>query len=164
MNDTDTLFPHDSDDTLDTVLRSELRWEAPPELTNRLLAVVENTSVTAVPRDDYLAPPLPPAPRSWYAQLVMVLTTIAVALSFTAAWQFYGIIGTELGLTAIWQQLQAFPTMGLTWLYEQMPVTRSLVDLFTTIQGYLHWLLIAAVLWLVLDNWSTRSTLQSQRA
>lgn len=164
MNNAETSISRDSDDTLDSVLRAELHWQAPPELTSRLLDLIPDASTTSMPQSSVAARPVYPRAGTWYARVVMLLTTFAVALSFLVTWQFYGIVSTELGLAEIWQQLQQAPTIGLAWLYEQLPVARSLVEVVTIIQGQLHWFLIAAVLWLVLDGWSTRSTLQSQQA
>ena len=69
--------PHrDPDDGLDSLLRYELRWEAPPELTARLLLLIPAAAPLAIDR-----------PKSWYSALVAVLTAVALGLSLAVAWQ-----------------------------------------------------------------------------
>jgi hypothetical protein len=157
MTNPDTQHTHERDDTLDTILRAELRWEVSPELTSQLLSLVPSATAPAQPAR--------PQPHRWYTALVMLLTTMTMLLSSAVAWQFYGTITAELGLLDIWATLQATPAQGLAWLYQELPATRSLVAfLQSTHEHIVQWFLIAAVLWLALDSWSPRSSLQRQQA
>ncbi len=163
MNELDHVIQRDPDDKLDTVLRAELRWEASAELTSRLLALVPGAPVLShsVVQPAVVRPR--PRPQPWYTWLVMVLTAMAIGLSFAVAWQFYSAVGAELGLAAMWSQLQAAPAIGLQRLYETFPVTRYAVALLIGIRDQLHWLLLAAVLWLALDGWSPGFALRRQQ-
>lgn len=159
MNDVEQLMQRDPDDSFDRVLRTELRWEAPAELTSQLLALVPGAPALS---PAHQATPTPPRPRPqlWYTWLVMVLTAMAVGLSFAVAWQFYSAVGSELGLAAMWSQLQAAPALGLQRLYETLPATQYVVALLLGVRDQLHWLLLAVVLWLALDGWSPNISLR----
>jgi hypothetical protein len=145
-NDPTTRAP---DDRLDQVLREELRWEAPPELTARLTALVPALTLVGTPT------PVP-RPRSWYSTLVLILTTLAVGLSLAVAWQFAAALGSELGLGELLAQIQTAPALGLQRLYEAIPASRQVVALIVAVRDQLHWLLLAIVLWLALDGWQPR--------
>jgi hypothetical protein len=145
----------DPEDTLDRVLRAELLQQAPPDLTARLLNLVPGAQPVVAPA---------PRPQRWYTTLVSVLTVLAVLVSLAVAWQFYGLLSTELGLVAFWQHVQALPLAGLEWLYAQVPAMSTVVDLLGGVRDQLHWLLAALVLWLALDGWSPRAELRQQQA
>lgn len=137
----------DPDDALDAVLRHELRWEAPAELTARLLSLIPGAPMLVV---------APARPKSWYSMLVLVLTAVALGLSLAVAWQIYSAVGAELGLAAILEQLRYAPMIGLQRLYEALPASRQVVAVFVAVRDQLHWLLLAIVLWLALDGWQPR--------
>lgn len=147
MNTTPHEPTRDPEDGLDALLRAELRWEAPPELTARLLSLVPAVSLLGN---------LPARPKPWYSTLVFVLTAIAVGLSLAVAWQVYGALGAELGLTAVFEQLRLAPLIGLQRLYETLPASRQAVEVVVAVRDQLHWLLLAMVLWLALDGWQPR--------
>lgn len=147
MNDNRDKQTRARDDSLDQLLRQELRWEAPPELTLRLLGLIPGGAAIAV---------LPPRPKSWYSLVVLVLTAAAVGISLAVAWQIYGALGTELGLGGVLAQLWDAPGIGLQRLYEALPASRSVVALIVAVRDQLHWLLLAIVLWLALDGWQPR--------
>jgi hypothetical protein len=144
MNTTPQEPARDPEDGLDALLRAELRWEAPPELTARLLSLVPGVPLLGT---------LSARPQPWYSTLVLVLTAIAVGLSLAVAWQVYGVLGAELGLTAVFEQLRLAPLIGLQRLYETLPVSRQAVAVLVAVRDQLHWLLLALVLWLALDGW-----------
>jgi hypothetical protein len=148
MNATPELPPREPDDALDQILRQELCWEVTPMLTAQLLALVPGAPVLVMPTSA--------RPKSWYSLLVLVLTAVAIGLSLAAAWQFYSLVGAELGLGAMFAQLQAAPAVGLQRLYDAMPISRQLVSLLVAVRNQLHWLLLAVVLWLALDGWQPR--------
>lgn len=139
----------DPDDRLDTLLRHELRWEAPPELTNRLLGLIPGAPFLAVAAT-------PPRPKSWYSMLVLVLTAVAIGLSLAVAWQVYGALGAELGFAGVFDQLRYAPLIGLQRLYEALPASRQAVEVLVAVRDQLHWLLLAIVLWVALDGWQPR--------
>jgi hypothetical protein len=147
MNPTPEQPGREPDDRLDTLLRHELRWEAPPELTARLLGLVPGVALLGV---------APPRPKSWYSMLVLVLTAIAVGLSLAVAWQIFGAVTTELGLAGYLEQLRYAPAVALERLYEALPASRQLVAVLVAVRDQLHWLLLAIVLWLALDGWQPR--------
>jgi len=155
MNDNPELLTREPDDSLDLILRQELRWQAPDELTLRLLALIPGVPVGRVV--------VPARPKSWYSLLVLVLTAVAIGLSLAVAWQFYSAVGIELGLGAMIEQLQAAPAIGLQRLYEALPASRNAVALLVAVRDQLHWLLLAIVLWLALDGWQPRLSLRRRR-
>ncbi len=161
MNDANELIPCDAEHPFDHVLRAELRWEVPPELTNRLMELVANTA-TVSHLSVAETPEVPTQPRSWYAVLALVLTSMVVGLSFAIAWQVYGQLGTQLGLTPIWEQIRQMPDLGLLWLYDELPFMRYVIAGLNGIRDQLHWLLLALILWLALDGWSPDMSLHRQ--
>ncbi len=147
MNNAPEQFTRDPEDRLDAVLRQELRWEAPPELTLRLLGLIPGTPLLAVP---------PPRPKTWYSMAVLVLTAMALGLSLAVAWQVLGSVSAELGFAGVLEQLRHAPALGLQRLYEALPASRQAVAVLVAIRDQLHWLLLAIVLWLALDGWQPR--------
>lgn len=153
MNDNRDTQNRAPDDSLDQLLRRELRWEAPPELTLRLLGLIPGGAPLAV---------APPRPKSWYSLAVLVLTAAAIGISLAVAWQIYGALGAELGLSGVLAQLWDAPGIGLQRLYEALPASRSAVALLVAVRDQLHWLLLAVVLWLALDGWQPRILARTQ--
>jgi hypothetical protein len=144
------------DDRLDVILRSELRWEAPPDLTARLLSLVPGGALIGMA-------PAPVKPKPWYSLVVLVLTAIAVGLSLAVAWRFYSVVGAELGLGVMWAQLREAPAIGLQRLYEALPASRQVVAVLVAVRDQLHWLLLAAVLWLAFDGGQQQQRVARQR-
>ena len=136
----------EADDTLDRLLRVELHWEAPPDLTVRLLSLLPDA-----PQPHGL--PVRSASHSWYRRLMLLLTMAITTLSLAIAWWVYGAISAELGLTALIEQLRSTPPLLLQQLYLLFPVLRLFVDLLASVQDQLHWLLLAMILWLAADSW-----------
>jgi F0F1-type ATP synthase assembly protein I len=157
---------HDPHDTLDPVLCTELFWQAPPELTHKLLELIPGTPAdNTLPEATFVPPPAAPArPSTWYVVLVSILTSVAVALSLMVTWRFYGIVSAELGLLAWWDNVNMMLSAWLNWLYTELPATHYLVEALKQVHAQLHWLLIAVVLWLALDGATPRGTLQQQQA
>jgi hypothetical protein len=92
-----------------------------------------------------------------------MLTALAIGLSLAVAWQFYATLGAQLGLEGYWAQLQAAPANGLEQLVTTVPASRYVVAVLSGISRQLHWLLLAAVLWLALDGWTPRFSLRRQQ-
>ncbi len=145
------------DDQLDAILRTELRWDAPPDLTARLLSLVPGVALL-----EFV--PERAKPKPWYSMLVLVLTAVAVGLSLAVAWRFYSLVGVELGLEVMFAQLREAPAIGLQRLYEALPASRQGVALLVAVRDQLHWLLLAVVLWLAFDNGQPRMVPVRQRA
>ncbi|MFQ3663230.1 MAG: anti-sigma factor [Chloroflexaceae bacterium] len=149
MHDPLEASTRDPDDALDRVLRQELRWEAPAEVTACLLGLIPNGALWAGAMRR-------PRPQPWYSTLVLILTATAVGLSLAVAWQVLGSLGAELGLFAILEQFRAAPAIGLQRLYEALPASRQVVAVLVIVREQLHWLLLAIMLWLALDGWQPR--------
>jgi hypothetical protein len=140
--------------SLDVVLRTEMRWEAPAHLTAQLLALAEQGALaTAVKPEPSLALP-PPQPQRWYSTLVYVLTFGAIILSMGVAWQFAGMLMGNVSFQDAFAQLLAAPSRGLALLTSQLPQSRPAIDFFLRVHEQLLWLLLAAVLWAALDKWN----------
>jgi hypothetical protein len=136
----------ETDDPLDRLLRVELHWEAPPDLTVRLLSLIPDTPQPYVP-------PIRSASHGWYSRLVLLLTMALMTLSLAIAWWVYGTISAELGLTVLIEQLRSTPQLLLQQLYLLFPALHLFVDLLASVQDQLHWLLLAMILWLAADSW-----------
>lgn len=156
MNNNDTHYQRDPDDRLDALLRDELRWEVPAALSAQLLALVPGAPALA------LAAPMP-QPKRWYVVLVTALTVAALTLSLLVAWQFYSLIGPQLGLPEMWRALLDAPGLGLARLLEALPQASYAVSLLAGVRSYLYWLLLVAVLWLALDGSSFSFSLRRQQ-
>jgi hypothetical protein len=151
---------------LDVVLRAELRWEAPAALSERLLALAADpAALTDVPlvlsqRDHLVLPQsMPPAaasagprPKQWYVTAVYVLTAAVIGLSLAVAWQFFGMLATQVGIDTALTQLMAAPAQGLSLLARALPESRYVIDFLLKVRTQLMWLLLVAVLWAALDK------------
>lgn len=155
MSDHTTQPERGPDDGLDLLLRQELRWDAPPELTARLLDLIPGAPALALAATR-------PRPQPWYTTLVLILTAVTVGLSLAVAWQVAGSLGAELGLVAVIEQLRVAPAIGLQRLYETLPASRQVVAVLAAVQDQLHWLLVAIVLWLALDGVQPQRTTTQQ--
>ncbi len=143
------------EDTFDRVLCTELFWQAPPELTQQLVHLAQTYSTPVASR--------PVRPQTWYTTLVTLLTAMAAGLSFIVAWQFYAILGSGLGMNELWMQVQVALNNGLVWLGTEVPFMPYVLNLLAGIGNYAHWLLVAVVLWLALDGWAPRVSVQQQQ-
>jgi hypothetical protein len=140
--------------TLDVVLRAEMRWEAPAALTAQLLALVHAPAEALAPAMAMRPAPARPAPRGWYVTAVYGLTAAVVALSLLIAVQLVGALTDQVSFGAAITQLLALPGQGLKYLTETMPLSRFVVDFFFKVRDQLVWLLLIAVLWAALDKWN----------
>lgn len=170
MNEQEHLHPERPEEQLlDQVLRSVLAWQAPPEVTERLIRLVPTITVSAavshppnqadLETHDRGATTVAPHPSRWYSILVMILTTMAVGVSFAVTWQFYGMLGTELGLNQAWSDLQVKVAWYIQQVREEVPLLSTVADTIMVFYGQaswlLSWLLLAIVLWLAFDNQTT---------
>jgi predicted anti-sigma-YlaC factor YlaD len=136
--------------TLDVVLRAEMRWEAPAALTSQLLALVNAPAATFAP----MRPLTRPTPRGWYVTAVYGLTAAVVALSLLIAVQLVGALTDQVSIGAAITQLLALPGQGLSYLTQTLPLSRFVIDFFFKVRDQLVWLLLIAVLWAALDKWN----------
>lgn len=142
--------------SLDLMLRSELHWTAPAALTMQLLALVSPAGLAARPR-----------PKGWYVTTVYVLTILAVGLSLAVAWQFFGLLLAQIGLSDALGQLLAAPSQGLAQLTrfaQGVPGVQAVLPFALKLHEQLLWLLLVAVLWAALDKWNPSFSLRRQRA
>jgi hypothetical protein len=147
--------------TLDVVLRAEMRWEAPAALTAQLLALASAPAVAA----QKVMPQAPvfSRPRGWYITAVYGLTAAVVALSLLIAVQLVGALTDQVSIGAAITQLLALPGQGLSYLTQTLPQSRFLIDFLLRVRDQLMWLLLVAVLWAALDKWNIPLSFGGQR-
>jgi len=139
--------------TLDVLLRTELRWEAPSSLTTQLLALA-----AAAP-----ALPMSSRPSRWYVNLIYALTVAVVAVSLAVAWQLLGAIIMQLGVVDTMTQVLALPGRALQQITQALPESRYAIDLFTRVRDQLIWLLLVAIVWAALDRWNVPTLVQQRQ-
>ncbi len=144
-------------DTLDTMLRTEIRWEAPAQLTDRLLLLAAALPLAS-------AAPLPrPRPKGWHVTLAYVLTALLIGLSLAVAWNVFSLLAGELAVQGLLAQIQALPAQLMAELTRALPESRFVVAFFLYVHDKLLWLLLAAVLWAVLDRFSPQMSFGRQQ-
>ena len=132
---------------LDVVLRAELRWEVPTDLTARLL------SLAAAPAIIYT---LPSRPSRRVVTLVYILAVAVVALSLAVVLQFMGLLAAQLGLADALTELFAMPGRVVQQLTVSLPESRYALDLLLRARDQLIWLLLIAIVWIGVDRWGPR--------
>jgi hypothetical protein len=145
--------PHQA---LDMALRAELQWKAPPALTAQLLAIAVAGPMALV-APQFMARQ---RPKRWYVTVVYLLTAAAIGLSLAIAWQFLVLLAAQIGLGDALTQLLAAPSQGLAQLMRALPLSQNTIDLFLKVREQLLWLLLAAVLWAVVDKWNPQFSLR----
>jgi len=150
--------------TLDVVLRAEMRWEAPAALTAQLLALV-NAPAVAVQQAPLRAESrrMEGRPRGWYVTAVYGLTAAVVALSLLIAVQLVGALADQVSISAAITQLLALPGQGLSYVTQELPQSRFVLDFMLRVRDQLMWLLLVAVLWAALDKWNIPLSFGGQR-
>ncbi|HEY0734882.1 MAG TPA: hypothetical protein VGD69_08225 [Herpetosiphonaceae bacterium] len=131
---------------LDLALRDALVIQAPPELTARLQALVPQAAPAVVPE---FAPAV--RPRRWVVATVYFVTATLLLLSLMYAGQIYGLMIDQLGLNTWLSEIARLPAALLQQLYTAYPQARTVVSTLVRIQQPLQWLLIALVVWAVVD-------------
>lgn len=147
--------------TLDVVLRAEMRWEAPAALTAQLLALVNAPAVGVQQMARQM--PVRARPRGWYVTAVYALTLAVVALSLLIAVQLVGALADQVSIGAAITQLLALPGQGLAYLTQTLPESRFVLDFIFRVRDQLMWLLLVAVLWAALDKWNIPLSFGRQR-
>ena len=146
--------------SLDAVLRTELRWTAPAALTAQLLALAGMATLTA---PQFAARP---RPKGWYVTVVYLLTAAAIGLSLAVGWQFFGLLATQIGLDDALTRLLAAPAQGLaqlTQFAQALPGSQLVIPFLNKLHDQLLWLLLVAVLWAALDKWNPQSRFRRQQ-
>jgi hypothetical protein len=146
---------------LDVVLRAEMRWEAPAALTAQLLALVNAPAVVVQPVVPHV--PVRARPRGWYVTAVYGLTAAIMMLSLLIAVQFVGALADQVSISAAITQLLALPGQGLSYLTQELPQSRFVLDFLLRVRDQLMWLLLVAVLWAALDKWNLPLSFGGQR-
>lgn len=131
---------------LDLALRDALVVQAPPELTARLQALVPQAAPVVVPE---LVPVA--RPRRWVVASVYFVTAALMVLSLMYAGQIYGLMINQLGLNTWLSDIATLPAELLNQLYTAYPQARTVVSTLVRIQQPLQWLLVALVVWAVVD-------------
>lgn len=135
----------------DKVLHAELSWRAPTELTSRLLAIA------ADPLMFLPASIIHPRPKAWYVKLVTFLTIAAVTISLLVIWQFATLAVARMGGFDALLQVADMPAQWLSQLTQSLPQSRPIVDGLRYARDLAVWLLLATVLWAMLDKWRSRT-------
>ncbi|HEX6289832.1 MAG TPA: hypothetical protein VFZ66_11605 [Herpetosiphonaceae bacterium] len=131
---------------LDVALRDELLVAVPVDLTARLQALVPHAAPAMLP--DL---PVAPRPRRWVVATVYFVTAALLMLSLLYAGQIYTLMIDQLGLSAWLSQIAGWPAELLNQLYAVVPQARVVVGALVRLQQPLQWLLVALVLWAVVD-------------
>ncbi|HMO56956.1 MAG TPA: hypothetical protein PKA05_03335 [Roseiflexaceae bacterium] len=133
---------------LEPVVKAELQWQAPQDLTARLLAL------TTMPVPLLITAPMRPQP--WYVNVIGALSVAVVMVSVAVIWQIAAGIALQFGLGELLTELAAWPGRGLTILSIEMPQSRYVIDLFMRIREQLLWVLLVIVLWLTVEQLNPR--------
>ena len=151
MKPQDTNQPHPSNpDAFDRVLCNELRWEAPPELTARLLALIPGAPLLVVR----------PRPHPGISALALAFTGLVMLISMLIAPQIYGQLLDDFTVSMFLAQLQHAPSIFFAWLAETFPLTSLVLALLEGVRDQLHWLILALVLWVAFDKQPVRTMVQ----
>ncbi|MEM8534350.1 MAG: hypothetical protein AAGF95_26115 [Chloroflexota bacterium] len=144
--------------SLDVVLRTEMRWETPADLTARLLNMAANPALFANP-----SVMLQPRPKGWHVVMVYTITIMAVILSIAMGVQLFGLVAAQVGLQSTIDQIVAWPSLAIAQLIQIIPESRYLIDFFLHARTYLSWLLCVALVWAVLDRWTPQMSSGGQQ-
>lgn len=138
---------------LDGIMRAELHWEVPSDLSARLLALV----APAAPQ--LIRTP----PKRWHVVAAWIATTLSILLSLVIGWQLITLLMAQVDLAAALASLLALPSQALAYLTQQLPESRYAVDFFLRVRTQLVWLLAVALVWAVLDKWNPRFAFRRQQ-
>jgi hypothetical protein len=137
---------------VDAALRDALLVQAPPALTMRLLDLVPQMAIAAQSAPVVAPQPLSrPQPRRWVVATVYFVTAALLLFSMLYAGQLYSAVITQLGLENALTQIAALPADLLERLYTVLPQSRIVIGVFVQLQQPLQWLLVALVLWAIVD-------------
>ncbi|ABU56164.1 anti-sigma factor [Roseiflexus castenholzii] len=133
---------HRRNRVIDATLREELRWETPSVLTAQLMAIALQAShLTPVPR-----------PRRWYIITIYSLTAMVMAVSLAVAWTYGGSLLMQVGLSNALAWIFDTPTQWLAQVVQTQPDSQRVIEFAMRVRDQLLWLLLAAILWALLDR------------
>jgi hypothetical protein len=138
--------PARAESTLDRALREALVVEAPPALTARLQSLVPQVAPAVA-----LEPAPVARPRRWVVATVYLVTAALLMFSLMYAGQLYSLMINQLGLSTWLSEIASWPAELLNQLYTAVPQARVVVSALVRIQQPLQWLLVALVVWAVVD-------------
>lgn len=138
---------------LDRALGTELRWEAPPDLTSALLSLAFTPAMLGGAAH----------PKRWHVVLAYMVTAVSIALSVLIGWQVVMLLAANFDLQAQFTQLMALPGHWLSQLTQSMPESRYVVDFLLRARTQLVWLLLVALVWAVLDTWNPQFNVRLRR-
>lgn len=137
---------------VESAVRDALLVQAPPALTARLLDLVPQPAA-----HPSLAPAVPapvlakPQPRRWVVATVYFVTAALLLFSMFYAGEIYSTVIRELGLQEWLTMVAGLPAQLLSTLYTAVPQSRIVIGAFVRIQQPLQWLLVALVVWAIVD-------------
>lgn len=131
----------------DTAVRTALLPPVPTDLTARLLALVPGLATAA-----------PAHPPRWYRQRRLFLMLCGLLTVLALGIISFGVysLALTLGDLGVWTTLQHFPGAALGWLYAQVPISKSVVQLFRELYQPILWSLLLVLFWLVLERYALR--------
>jgi hypothetical protein len=120
----------------------------PSVLTAQLMAIaLQSTHFSTAPR-----------PRRWYVVTVYTLTAMVLAVSLAVAWTFGGSLVMQIGLGDALAWVFDTPAQWLAQVMQTQPGSQWVIEFALRVRDQLLWLLLAAILWALLDR-SPRSAL-----
>lgn len=131
---------------LDEVIRTELHWDVPADLTARLLAITRTPAAFAAP--------VALRPKRWHVALAYLAATVSIVLSLLIGWQLVSLVAAQFDFQVVITNVMAFPGEALAWLTQALPESRYAVDFFLHARSQLVWLLLVALVWAMLDKWN----------
>jgi hypothetical protein len=140
---------------VEATLRNELVLQAPIDLTARLQALVPQMAASLANPEAAPVPvvvqPVPTRPRRWVVATVYFVTAALLLVSLFYAGQLYSAVAVQLGIQEWLAEVAKLPGTLLTQLYNYVPQARTVVGILVQLQQPLQWLLVALVLWAVID-------------
>lgn len=133
---------------IDRTLREELRWKVPPVLTAQLMAIALQSAAFATA----------PRPRRWYVVTIYTLTALVLAVSLAIAWTFGESLVMQIGVGDALAWVFDIPAQWLAQVMPIQPGSQWVIEFALRVRDQLLWLLLAAILWAILDR-SPRSAL-----
>jgi hypothetical protein len=150
--------------SFDKTLRAELTWEAPVDLSARLLnlAMMGPAALVTPEPEPEPALPMPVKPKRWYIVTVYTLTAAAIAVSLMVVWQVISALAIQWGFGASFEQWFATIAMGFEQFKQSLPVSPQTVDFALQVREQLLWLLLVAILWAIVDKWNPQFSARRQ--
>lgn len=147
--------------SFDKTLRAELTWEAPVDLSARLLNLaMMGPAALETPPEPVM--PIPMKPKRWYVVTVYVLTAMAIGVSLMVVWQIVSALAIQWGFGATLSQWFDAIAVGFEQFKQSLPVSSKTVDYALQVRQQLLWLLLVAILWAIVDKWNPQMSPRRQ--